>query len=172
MSPRVRYLSTTVALVALVAAYVFWQGRRPERPTPRLPAASAPVIRPATPAPAPLPPTAREILDRAVALDLSDHQVIRLRALDRLWTSEASRLDASIQVAKGEFSAFMNTAQASGGANMQEIQARSAELRRLSALLRERRQQHSDVAVGLLADWQRQRLAKAGVATGDTRRDR
>lgn len=171
MSPRVRYLSTTVALVALAAAYVFWQGRL-ERPAPRLPAASAPVIRPASPAPVPLPPTAREILDGAVALDLSDHQVTRLRALDRLWTSEASRLDAAIRGAETEFSAFMKTAQASGGANMQEIQLRSEELRRFSALLRERRQQHSGVAVGLLADWQRQRLAKAAIATGDTRRDR
>ena len=171
MSPRLRYLSTTVALAALAAAYVFWQGRL-ERPTPRLPAASAPVIRPASPAPVPLPPTAREILDRAVALDLSDHQVVRMRALDRLWTSEASGLDTAIQLAEGEFSAFMKTAQASGGANMQEIQSRSGEIRRLGALLRVRRQQHSDVAVGLLADWQRQRRAKAGVATGDTRRDR
>ena len=171
MSPRVRYLSTTVGLVALAAAYVFWQGRL-ERPTLRLPAASAPVIRRAAPTPAPLPPTARELLDRGVALELSDHQVIRLHALDRLWTSEASRLDAAIQVAEGEFSAFMKTAQASGGANTQEIQSRSEELRRLGALLRERRRQHSEVAVGLLADWQRQRLAKAGIVTGDTRRDR
>ena len=170
MSPRVRYLSTTVALVALVAAYVFWQGRL-ERPTPRLPAASAPVIRPAAPAPVPLPPTAREILDRTLVLDLRDHQVIRLRALDGLWSSEASRLDAAIQMADGEFSAFMKTAQASGGTNMQEIQSRSAELRRLGALRRERRQQHSDAAIALLAEWQRQRLAKAGFATGDTRRD-
>lgn len=171
MSLRVRYLSTTVALVALAAAYVFWQGRL-ERPTPRLPTASAPVIRPASPVPVPLPPTAREILDRAVALDLSDHQGIRLRALDRLWTSEASGLEAAIRGPEAEFSTFMIAARESGGASMQEIQSRSAELRRLSALLRERRQQHSDLAVGLLADWQRQRLAKAGVATGDTRRDR
>ena len=171
MSPRVRYLSTTVALVTLAAAYIFWQGRL-ERPTPRLPAASAPVVRRAAPAPAPLPPTAREILDRSVVLELSDHQVIRLHALDRLWTSEAGRLDAAIQVAEGEFSAFMKTAQASGGASMQEIQSRSAELRRLGALRRERHQQHSGAAVGLLADWQRQRLAKAGFSTGDTRRDR
>lgn len=171
MSPRVRYLSTTVALVALAAAFVFWQARL-ERPTPRLPAASTPAIRPASPAPVPLPPTAREILDRAVVLDLSDHQVIRLRALDRLWTSEASGLEAAIRGAEAEFSTFMNAARASGGANMQEIQSRSEELRRLGALLRERRQQHSDVAVGLLAGWQRQRLAKAGVATADSRRDR
>jgi hypothetical protein len=170
MSSRVRYLSTTMALVALAAAYVFWQGRL-DRPTPRLPAASAPVIRRASPAPVPLPPTAREILDRAVVLDLSDHQVIRLHALDRLWTSEASGLEPAIRGAEAEFSTFVNAARESGGASMQEIQSRSAELRRLSALLRERRQQHSDVAVGLLADWQRQRLAKAG-ASGDTRRDR
>ena len=171
MSPRVRYLSTTVGLVALAATYVFWQGQL-ERPRLRLPAGSAPVIRPAAPAPAALPPTAREILDRSVALELSDQQVIRLHALDRLWTSEASRLDAAIRAAEGEFSVFMTTAQASGGASMQEIQSRSEQLRRLGTLLRERRQQHSDGAVGLLADWQRQRLAGAGVATSDTRRDR
>ncbi len=171
MSPSVRYLSTTMVLVAMAAAYILWQGR-PERPTPRLPTASAPVIRRVSPGPVPVPPTAREILDRAVALDLRNRQMIHLRTLDRLWSDEARRLDEAIQMAEGEFSAFMKTAQASGGANMQEIQSRSAELRRLGALLRERRQQHSDAAVELLADWQRQRLAKAGFAAGDTRRDR
>ena len=106
MSPRVRYLSTTVALVALAAAYVLWQGRL-ERPTPRLPAASAPVIRPASPSQVPRSPTAREILDRAVALELSDQQVHRLHALDRLWTSEGGRLEAAIREAEGEVAVFM-----------------------------------------------------------------
>lgn len=166
MSPRLRYLSTTVALVALAAAYVLWQGRL-ERPAPRLPASSAPVIRPASPPRVPRPPTAREILDRAVALELSDHQVIRLHALDRLWGSEASRLEAAIREAEGEVSTFMEEAKVSRGASVQEIQRRSTDLRNLGALLRERRQQHSDAAVGLLAEWQRRRLAKAGVAADE-----
>lgn len=169
MSPWVRYLSTTVALVALAAAYVLWQGRL-ERPTPRLPAGSAPVIRPASPSQVPRSATAREILDRAVALELSDRQVNRLHALDRLWTNEEARLEAAIREAEGEVAIFMEEAKASRGASVQEIQRRSAELRNLGALLRERRQQHSDASVGLLAGWQRQRPATAGVAASETGR--
>ena len=45
MSPQVRYLSTTVALVAVAVAYILWQ-RPLDRPTPRLPAASAAAARP------------------------------------------------------------------------------------------------------------------------------
>jgi hypothetical protein len=115
----------------------------------------------------PRPPTAREILDRAVALELSDHQVIRLHAQDRLWAGEASRLEAAIREAEGEVTAFMEEAKVSRGASVQEIQRRSTDLRNLGALLRERRQQHSDAAVGLLAEWQRRRLAKPGVSADE-----
>jgi hypothetical protein len=158
MSPRARYLSTTLALAAVVLAYVLWQ-RPPDRPTPGLPAASARAARPAPPL---TPPTARQILDRAMVLDLRHDQMVRLQALDRLWTSEESELQAAIRDAEGEFSTFMKETQTSGGASVQEIQRRSAEFSSLSATLRERRQRHAEAALRLLDGWQRHRLAGVG----------
>jgi hypothetical protein len=169
MSPRARYLSTTVALTTLAAFYVLWQGQI-ERPTPRRPAASAPVIRPTVPREVSHPLAAREILDQARALELSDRQISQLHALDGLWGSEVTRLEAAIRQAEGEVAAFMEGARMSGGASIQEIQQRSAGLRGLGALLRERRQRHSDAAVGLLTEGQRQRLAKARFPADETGR--
>ena len=163
MSPRVLYLSTTLALVAVAVVAVLLQGRL-ERPAPRSPAprppawSAAPAVRPAALPPA--PPTAREILDRAMVLDLRVDQVVRLQALDRLWRSEAGRLEGAIREAEREFSAFVKEAQTSRGTSGQEIQRRSAEWSELSAALREARQHHAEAALGLLADWQRQRLAR------------
>jgi hypothetical protein len=158
MSPRVRYLATTLALVAAVLAYALWQ-RPHDRPSPRLPAASAPTPRPASP---PMPPTAGRILDQAVVLGLTPDQRVRLRALDRFWTSEERELQTAVRDAERELSAFMKDAQGSGGASVQQIQQRSAGFSSLSATLRERRQRHSEAALQLLDGWQRQRLAGAG----------
>jgi hypothetical protein len=166
MSPRVRYLFTTVALVATVLAYALWQ-RPLDRPTPRLPAASSLTARPASP---PMPHTARRILDQAVVLELTHGQKIRLRALDRFWTSEERELQATVRDAERELSAFMKDAQASGGASVQQIQQRSAEFSSFSATLRERRQRHSEAALQLLDGWQRHRLAgEAGAGIGRDR---
>jgi hypothetical protein len=167
MSPRTRYLATTLALVAAVAAYGFWQ-RPLERPTPRLPAASAPTARPASPLG---PPTARRILDQAMVLGLSHDQMVRLRALERFWTREERELQVAVRDAERELSAFMKDAQGSGGASVQQIQQRSAEFSSLSATLRERRQRHSEAALQLLDGWQRHRLAgaEAGAAVGRDR---
>ena len=168
MSPRARYLATSGVLAALAAAYLLWQGQI-TRPAPHLPASSAMVARRAPPSPAPRAPGAREILGHAMALDLSDDQVARLRALDRRWSAEVSRLEAAIRQAEEEVSAFMEDARARG-ASIQEIQQRSADLRSLGALLREGRRRHADAAVGLLADWQRRRVDGAGVDGGETGR--
>ena len=157
MSPRARYLSTTLALVAVAVAYVVLQ-RPVERPAPRLPAWSLPAVRPAGVPPA--PPTAREILDRAFALDLRPDQMARLLALDRLWKAEARELEKAVQEAQRELASFMKDAQGSRGATVQEIQRRSVGFSDLSAALREKRRRHSEVALGLLADWQRQRLVQ------------
>ena len=158
MSPRTRYLATTLALVAAVAAYGLWHPPL-ERPTPRLPAAS---VLTARQAPAPVPPTARRILDQAVVLGLRHDQKVRLRTLDRFWTSEERELQVAVRDAERELSAFMKDAQASGGASVQQIQQRSAEFSSLSATLRERRQHHSEAALQLLDGSQRHRLAGAG----------
>ena len=158
MNPPVRYLSTTVALVTVALAYVLLQSRG-ERPAPRLP---APALSAARPAPLPpAPPTAREILDRAGILDLRGDQLVRLEALDRLWKSEVSGLEAAIHGARRELSSFMKEVQGGRGASVQEIQRRSTEFSQLSAQLRQRRQHHAEAALYVLTDWQRQRLAQS-----------
>lgn len=162
MSPSLRYLATTVALLAVGLGYALIQGR-PERPAPRPAAQPAAVARPLPPAPA--LPTAREILGRRAALGLSAEQVARLEALDREWRSEAAPLEAALQAAGEEFSRFVREAQPGKGASLQEIQRQSAEYRELSATLRERRRLHSEAAAHVLTESQRQRLA-AAKATG------
>jgi hypothetical protein len=107
-----------------------------------------------------------------VALELTDDQVARLRALDRRWSAEASPLEAAIRQAEGEVAAFMEGASASRGASVQEIERRSADLRRLGAILRERRREHADAAVGVLAEWQRRRLDDTEESTPATGRHR
>ena len=158
MNPRLRYLSATLALVAVATAYFVLQSRS-ERPAPRLPTTVLSAARPAA-LPA-APPTAREILDRDVVLDLEGEQRLRLEALDSVWTREVSSLEAAIHEAEREFTGFMKEAQGSRGASIQEMQRRSAEFSQLSAELRERRQRHSEAALRVLADWQRQRLARS-----------
>ena len=158
MSPRVRYLSTPVALVAAVLAYVLWQ-RPLDRPSPRLPAGSAAVARPASP---PMPPTARRILDQATVLGLTRDQMAGLEALDRVWTSEERELQTALQDAERELAAFMKEAQGSGRATVQQIQQRSAEFSSLNARLRERRRHHAEAALQLLDGPQRYRLAGTG----------
>jgi hypothetical protein len=158
MNPHLRYLSATLALVAVATAYFVLQGRG-ERPAPRLP---TPVMSAARPTAMPAgPPTARDILDRDVVLDLDGEQRLRLEALDSVWTREVSGLETAIHESEREFTGFMKEAQGSRGVSTQEIQRRSAEFSQLSAELRERRQQHSEAALRVLADWQRQRLMQS-----------
>ncbi len=155
MSARVRYLSTTLALVAVGVGYALIQAR-PWRPAPRLEARPAAVGRPVPPLPA--PPTAREILDRETALFLTADQKARLVALDRKWKEESRGLEAALQAAEQEFSGFMKEAQVGGRTSLQEIQRRSAELSELSASLREQRRFHADAAAQMLTTQQRQKL--------------
>ena len=158
MSPLVRYLSTAVALAAAVTAHVLWQ-RPLDRPSPRLPAGSAAVARPTSP---PMPPTARKILDQAMALGLTRAQMGRLQALDRAWASEEDELQVAVKDAERDLAAFMKEAQGSGRATVQQIQQRSTEFSRLSAMLRERRRLHAEAALRQLDGSQRHRLAGTG----------
>ena len=158
MNPQVRSLAATLAVVLVAAAYFVFQARM-ERPGPPRPAPALSAPRPAALPSA--PPTAREILDQAGTLDLRGEQIVRLNALDRLWTSELSGLQARVDAAEREFSVFASESRGAKRAGLAEIQRRSAEFGQLSAELRERRQHHSDAALGVLAEWQRQRLAQS-----------
>ena len=151
MSPRVRYLSTTLALLAVAAGYALSQGWV-ERQSPR------PMLREAGARPVPLPapaPSAREILDRVPAVGLSREQAARLRALDAEWVRQSSDFQAAIEGEERQFSAFMKEAQGGRGASLQEIQRRSANLRDLSATLREARWQHGLGSAEVLTEQQR-----------------
>lgn len=155
MSSRVRYLSTTLALVAVGVAYAAIQAR-PWRPGPRLEARPMAVGRPIPAPPAPL--TAREILEHGAALSLTVDQKAHLAALDRKWREESAGLETALQSAEVEFSRFMKEAQAGGRTSLQDIQHRSAEASELSASLRERRRIHAEVAARILTTTQRQKL--------------
>jgi hypothetical protein len=151
MSPGFRYLSTTMALVAIGLGYALFQAK-PWRPAPRLEARSV-ALRP--PVPPPAPPTAREILERGAALSLTADQKTRLAALDRRWSEEVAPLEAAVQEAEEEFSRFMKESQAGGRASLQEIQDHSADVRELGAALRGRRLLHAEAAVQILTEQQR-----------------
>ena len=151
MSPRVRHLSTTLALLAVAAGYTLSQGWV-ERQSPR------PMLREAGARPVPLPapaPSAREILDRGPAVELSREQAARLRALDADWVRQSSDLQATVDDEERQFAAFMKEAQGGRGASLQEIQRRSANLRDLSATLREARWRHGLASAEVLTEQQR-----------------
>lgn len=158
MSVRGRYLTTSLALVALAFSYALMQSRGGERPAGPRPAAVA--AAPRIPSPLTLP-SASEILDRGARLSLSAAQTRSLEGLARDWSNESARLEAQLRDATAEFSRFMSEAQAGRGASLQEIQRRSAEAGELGALLRERRRLHGETATGLLVAWQRAKLAEA-----------
>ena len=158
MKVGLRYLTTSLALLAVVVGYALTQGPA-ARPAPAPPAGAA--AAPRIPPPRPLP-SAREILDRGAMLSLSAEQQRRLEALERAWSAESARLETELQAATAEFSRFMSEARATRGASLQEIQRRSADIRELGAELREQRRRHGEAAAQNLANWQRRRLAHTG----------
>ena len=159
MSPRLRYLSTTLALVAIGLGYALVQGW-PARPAPHI-EKSAAAARPPAP-----PPTAREILDREAALSLTADQKARLAALDEQWKKESAGVQAAAQEAQREFSQFLQE-QDTAKMSLQEIQRRSAGYRELSQELRELRQRHAEAASQILTESQQRKLAL--LTTPDTR---
>ncbi|HSB78379.1 MAG TPA: Spy/CpxP family protein refolding chaperone [Candidatus Methylomirabilis sp.] len=154
MSIRVRYLLTTIALVAIGLGYVLVQ-QWPRHSALRLPAraeaSSHPVPRPSL-------PTAREILEHGVDLALTPDQRGRLTALDRQWKQESAGVQAVAEAAGRDLSQFLQE-QGSGKVSLQEIQRRSADYRGLSQELRELRQRHAEATRQVLTDPQRQTLA-------------
>lgn len=155
MSPRLRYLSTSLALVAVGLGYAVSQ-RWFERPAPRPITRSEAAVRPDARPPA--SPIARDVLARGADLSLTADQKARLEALDLRWKAESAGLEAAIKEAEQDFSQFMKEAQAGGKTSLQEIQRRSADLQSLSAALRERRQLHTEEAVRILTAQQREKL--------------
>ena len=155
MSNRVRYLVTTLALVAIGLGYVLVQ-QGPRHPALRTPARAEASAHPAS-LPA-APPTAREILDRASDLALTPEQRARLAGLDRRWRDEILGLEAAVRVAEQEFGKFVRETQQGGKTSLQEIQRRSEDYRSLSRELRERSRLHGEAAAHILTDSQQRTL--------------
>lgn len=151
MTPRVRALTTTLVLLAVAAGYALSQGWV-ERQSPRA------MVREARERPVPPPapaPSARDIFDRGPAVGLSSEQAARLRALDAGWRRQSRELQAAIDDEERQFSAFMKEARDGRGASLPEIQRRSANLRELSATLREARWRHGLASAEVLTEQQR-----------------
>jgi hypothetical protein len=162
MSALGRYRMTMVALLAVGFAYALTQARV-ERPAvaPRPREAAAP-----RPAPSELAPlTAGDILARSAALSLTRGQRTRLEALARESKAESSRPEADLDAATAEFARFMDEARRGRGASLPEIQRRSADVRELSAALREERRRHGEAAAGVLTERQRTTLARTRTTT-------
>jgi hypothetical protein len=153
MSVKVRYLATTLALVAL-AVGLAWVTAAPAPPRPR-PAPSA-----GRPAPLPAAPTAREILDRAVALGLDPRQRAALETLAGRWERESAALQADVDAAAREFARWMDRRPDGGRAGLAEIRQRSAAVSELGTGLREHRRRHADAAAAILTEAQRTGLAR------------
>jgi len=98
------------------------------------------------------------MLERAGDLRLSAQQARRLRDLDREWQTESQPLEAAMRDASAAFAEFMAKARDGRGASLAEMQRQSADLRALSAELRERRALYSAQAIAALSEAQRQRL--------------
>jgi len=166
MSIRQSSLAAAAALVIVAVGWTVLQGRaeRPKRSL-RTPAAIT------RPAPLALPPTARDILDGGVLLDLKAAQRTRLRALDATWASYSAVAQAEFDAAMADFSRYMEEARTTGRTSLPAIQQRSAEISELSAALREQRRLHADAAAAILTDWQRARLGEVtrAVAAGGQR---
>jgi hypothetical protein len=149
-----RRLMTVALTLAVVAVGWAVSAPRPERPRPSL-------VKPVAvsrPAPATLPPTARDILQGGVLLDLREAQRTRLRALDAEWTRQSVASQAQLDAAMADFARFMDEARASGRTSVQDIQRHSAEIGALSADLRALRRVHAESAAAVLTAWQRGRL--------------
>lgn len=153
MSLRTRYLATTLALVAVGLGFGLSQWR--PRPGPPKPPPMHTGGLPARPA---LPPTVDQILERADDLRLSPRQARRLRDLDREWRVDRQPLEQAVRDAQDGFAAFMTKAREGRGASIAEMQRESADLRAVSAELRERRALHSAQALAVLSEHQRQQL--------------
>ena len=161
MSIRQHALTAAAALAIAAVGWTIFQAHA-ERRKLSLPGSVA-ITRPA---PAALPPAARDILNGGVLLDLTWAQETRLRALDATWARESATIQAQIDAALAGFSRFMDEARARGRTSLPEIHRRSAEISELSAELRQCRQIHAEAAAAILVDWQRTRLGGRTRAAG------
>lgn len=163
MNPRARYLTTTIAVIAVAAIYVATVERPGPRPAPR-PATSQETPRPRL---AP-PPGALEILATG-AVTLSTAQRVRLEALAAAFARDVEPLEARVAAAAEEFSRFMREAQDRERTGLEDVRRRSEDVQALSAELRERRRRHGNEALDVLDERQRAVITQSTATAGGTR---
>jgi hypothetical protein len=167
MNVRRRSLTTTLALLALGLGFAVMEGWQRPRPGP------APVRRHSEAPPRPAhPPSAGDVLARAIALDLTAEQRGQLGALQAQWTAESAAPERELSAASAEFAGFMNEAQHGRGTTLQELQRRTAEVATLSAGLMERRRRHAEAAIAVLDARQRAALAAMTTSPDEPGRNR
>ena len=156
----IRPVAAVLIMSVLATVYLLWQ-QAPARPAPPRPpkTASVPALAPRY--------TARDLL--ATSLALQSLQVRRLEALARTWDEERKPLERSLAMAQGEFEEFMADATRGNRVRLDDVQARSVELRQLSTELREARAAHEVAAVAVLTPEQRAALSRRPAATGGGR---
>ncbi len=167
MKIRIRHVYAVVAVALAVVAltYVVRDARGVSHPAPVVLTSTAPA---AVPPPRDAGYGARDILARSTGL--SARQRRALGDLAREWEREETVLDGRLRTAKAAFEQFMATAQQKGRISMAEIQSASADLRDISAELRERRTMHSDASMKVLTPAQREVMRRsAPVRSGGSR---
>jgi hypothetical protein len=159
---RVRYLTTTAAMVLLGVVW-FTAIDRPAAPRPVRMAGAAAPARLSTPV------TAREVLAEADVLQLMGDQRTRLASAAAAWDAELASLEGAISAATDEFARFASEAQKRGRARLDDVRGRTEDIQSLSALLRQRRARHADDALGALSAAQRVQISDRRRSRGGTR---
>ena len=156
----IRPVTAALIMSALATVYLLWQPTAVRPAPPRPPkAASVPALTPRY--------TARDLLGTSLLLQAL--QVQRLEALATTGDEERTLLETSLALAQREFEEFMTDATRGNRVRLAEVQARSVELRQLSAELRERRAAHEVVALAVLTPEQRAALSRRPATTGGGR---
>lgn len=153
-------VAAALIMATLVMGYVLWQQTPTHLPPPRPPkTTSVPSLASRY--------TARDIL--ATPLALEPPQRRQLEALDKAWEQERKPLEAALTAAQAEFQEFMTEATRRNRARLEDIQARSVEIRQLSAELRDRRASYEAAVLAVLTAEQRAALPRPPAIVGGTR---
>ena len=156
------YVVASLALAVAALAYVVRDTRGVSGPAPVVLTSTRPgAVSPREPR-----YVARDLLAKSPGLSAQQRRA--LGDLARDWEREESALDGRLQAAQATFEQFMTMARQKGRISVAEIQSASADLREVSAELRERRAMHSEASMSVLMPAQREAMRRgpAGPAGG------
>jgi hypothetical protein len=156
MTPGVRSLTASLALVMVAGGYV-WMQSRVERPAPPRPQRITSRAEP----PVPLV-TASAALTAGIAL--SSRQRAELQRMAADWDGERASFDSAVTSAARQFELVMAEARPSGRTTISDLQRGSESIRELSADLHRRRLRHRKDVLSVLDEAQRADLERIATA--------